>query len=184
MEKILNFSEFLLEAFDTPQPIDWEISDMDVFGKMVGRFDVNGEGYLILSYKELDGYYGFYFLHLNRETGKYSFDIINREDGSAFKVLATIKNHIEDVMDENDVISAMFYVGDNNSKRVKLYEGFAEHLANIHNMDLLSTGDYDKDNKIFHVLKRDITPIERGRVIISLNKIMDRMKIDMNYYGE
>lgn len=146
MKHIDEYMDFLIEAYNTPVDIDWEIGP-----PLVGRFKVLDLDYKIYSDVVINGFMTYKFKYKKDET--YSDQLLNK-GGYKISVIPTIKSGLDFILNDIKPNGVIFSALDESKGRKNIYDRYCKSVdTNI--WDVYSK-IYD-DKKIWVIYKKGIS---------------------------
>lgn len=146
MENIDKYMDFLIEAYNNPLKIDWNIGP-----PLTGSFKVLDLDYKIYSEVIINGFMTYKFKYKKDQV--YSDEILNKTEYK-ISVIPTIKSGIDFILNDISPNGVIFAAMDESKGRKNIYDRYCESIDNtIWNV---YSKEYD-NKKIWVIHKKEIT---------------------------
>ena len=146
MEKLDEYMDFLIDVYNTPVNINWEIGP-----PLVGRFKVSDLDYKIYSEVIINGFMTYKFKYKKNDT--YSDQLLNNGNYK-ISVIPTIKSGIDFILNEIKPNGVIFSALDDSMGRKNIYDRYCKTIDN--NIWNVYSKTYD-NNKIWVIYKKEIS---------------------------
>lgn len=153
-DKMKNFIESLFEAMDNPYDVKYDFSEIN--NTIQGFFTDGKTDYVIDAQILPNDFYLFKFKSNDGVDGNYTTELNNNRGVAKYRVLATIKNSLDYIMDNLKAKGVLFGATDSSKGRKRLYDRYVDDYIKKHpNKDCMKTVNNDENYYLIHNIEED-----------------------------